>query len=138
MRDGFLIRKPSHAGTCRARWPRSTCWCCTSPCGTTCAAAGPHFHAYEHWFAALIHTGGAEWLVPLKRNSDFDTTTDFSSIEEACAHVARCSLQSRLDASAPVAADPGFCCTAPSEAVTAEGQHFMWQMLLAKMICSVV
>ena len=55
---------------------------------------GPHFHAYEHWFAALVHTGGAEWLVPLKRNSDFDTTTDFASIEEACAHVARCSRHS--------------------------------------------
>ena len=62
---------------------------------------GPHFHAYEHWFAALIHTGEAEWLVPLKRNSDFDTTTDFSSLEEACAHVARCSPVPKRESRCP-------------------------------------
>ena len=77
---------------------------------------GPHFHAYEHWFAALIHTGGAEWLVPLKRNSDFDTTTEFSSIEEACAHVARYPPCPSSGANAPNVASTGFCWQTPIEA----------------------
>lgn len=70
---------------------------------------GPHFSAYEHWFAALIHTGTAEWLVPLKRNSDFDTTTEFDSIEKACAHVAKLR---RAAGGAPLPSGPtaaGWC-----------------------------
>ncbi|KAK9845858.1 hypothetical protein WJX81_004462 [Elliptochloris bilobata] len=65
--------------------------------------SGPHFSAYEHWFAALVHTGRAEWLVPLKRNSDFDTTTDFGSLKEACAHVARLR---RVAGGAPLPSGP--------------------------------
>ncbi len=65
---------------------QSWCLCAAQALRPTPTRPTPPLRAQ---FAALIHTGSAEWLVPIKRNSDFDTTTPFASVEEACAHVAR-------------------------------------------------